>query len=206
MHFPTFTKMTRQPVTRRILHREEIMSSYSCFQSPSPQTLGRTGIYTVPSTGRKKTSVVLYYARSSRRGIGRLQSSKVVGCGGQAIVVGSVERDRIWRRLITGFISCTKRTQNVRGVGVFVLDLIPVPRLEAQRPPWSWRTALWEDVCGEDQMLPIGEGRRLRREQEFKNFRLLGRGLQLPKFLPHWSERTASVVSLLVTVNGLQLL
>ena len=99
-----------------------------------------------------------------------------------------------------------RRIQNVLEVGVFVLDLIPEPRLEAQRPPWSWKTALWEGMCGEGQMLPIGEGRRLRREQESKNLRPLGRGLQLPKCLPHWSERTASVVSPLVTVNGLQLL
>lgn len=142
MHFPTYTKMTRQRVTRRTLHQEEIMSSCSCFQSPFLRIFGRIGIYTVRSIGRKKMSAEQYYARISRREIGRLLKSKAGGCGGQAIVVGSVERVRIWRRLITGYISTglMRKNRNVLEAGVFVLGHIRGPRLEAQLPPSSWKT------------------------------------------------------------------
>jgi hypothetical protein len=144
MHFPTYTKMMRQRVTRRTLRQAEIMSSCSCFQSLFLQIFGRTGIYTARSTGRKKTSAEQCYARSSRREIGRLLSSKEVGCGGQVIVVGSVERVKIWRRLIAGYISTglMRRSRNVLEVGVFVLGLILGPHLEAPLPPLSWKTVL----------------------------------------------------------------
>jgi hypothetical protein len=143
MHFPTYTKMMRQRVTRRTLRQAEIMSSCSYFQSLFLQIFGRIGIYTVRSIGRKKMNVEPYFARSSRRETGRLLSSKAGGCGGQAIVVGSVERAKIWRRLITGYISTglMRRTRNVLEVGVFVLGLILGPHLEVQLPPSSWKTA-----------------------------------------------------------------
>jgi hypothetical protein len=203
MHFPTYTKMARQRATRKILHLEEIMSSYSCFRSLFLPIFGRTGIYTVQSIGRRKTNVEHYYARSSRREIGRLQSSKVGGCGGQVIVVGSVVRDKTWRRLIMGATRFMRRTRNVLEAGAFVLGLILEPHLEAPLPLSSWKTAQLEDMCGEDLMLPTGEGRRLHLEQESRSLRLLGQDLQLLRFPLLWLKRTASIASL---VNGLPLL
>jgi hypothetical protein len=95
MHFPTYTKTMRQLEPRKTLRLEEIMSSYSCCQSPFLQIFGRTGTYIARSIGIRKMSAEQYYAKGSRTEIGRLLSSRVDGCGGQVIEATSVEKVKI---------------------------------------------------------------------------------------------------------------
>jgi hypothetical protein len=67
----------------------------------------------------------------------KLLSSKVDGCGGQVIVVGSVAKDRTWRRPIIPLTKTTTKMRNVLEAEVFVPDLILELHHEVPLPPSS---------------------------------------------------------------------